>query len=193
MPLTAQRTLPLAATVLLNCVCCAGILDYGDLTFDDHPGKSSWNPSDGSSIYEVSSQDVPPPLNPQCDQLSLALVGDLEGTAANECYPTISHAVNQTGTPPQMDMEFGTEGAVHLEWTGLLANGMSTPAKGTLKMPAEGPNAGLTYCIDDGTFAMFEVAMGSRVYTFSATKLSRGTSCPGTPALGSVRGDYRTQ
>jgi hypothetical protein len=193
MDLSVHRAVLLGIAVASSCVCCATLLDYGDLSFEDTHGKSPWSPVDGASVYEVSNQDVPPPLKPECEQSSLALVGNLEGTKADQCYAMSWHTIDQSTSPASVELEFGTEGKVHLEWTGLISDGVSTPAKGTLKMPAEGPSGGKTYCVDDGTFAMFELDLGVRAYVFSLTKLSSGATCPGTAAQGSVQGDYRTQ
>lgn len=172
---------------------CSGLLAYDDLNFNDDGGEwPHWSPPDAASP-EITPQDVPPPLNAACVQSSVALVGALDGTKADGCFPMSWHTMDQASSPSTMDVEFGTEGKVHLQWTGLLPNGSSTPATGTLKMPVEGASAGKQFCVDTGSFAMFEVGVGERLYVFNLSKLSSGATCPGAAVTGSLQGDYRTQ
>ena len=168
-------------------------MDYDEVGFGDTREWPHWSPVDGATGYEVSAQDVPPPLKPECDETSVAVVGELEGATVDTCFAMSWNSVNQATTPATMDMEFGTEGKVHLQWTGLLSDGMGTTATGTITMPKEGPGAGKQYCVDAGMFAMFEVGLGQRVYTFMLSKLSSGATCPGTAVVGSLQGDFRTQ
>ena len=193
MDASARKPLLLAAAIGAGCVCCTGVLGYDDLGFQEPGEMAHWSPVDGATGYEVSAQDVPPPLNPTCGESTVALLGELEGTQANACFPRSWHTVNQATSPSSMDVEFGTEGKVHLEWNGLLPDGMGTAVTGTLKMPAEGPLAGKQYCVNAGSFAMFEVGLGERLFAFSLTTLASGATCPGTAVTGSLQGDFRTQ
>jgi hypothetical protein len=193
MNVSSCKAVPLTAMIVCSTVGCSGVLGYDDLAFSDDGGEwPHWSPADGS-VPEITAQDVPPPLNSACMQSSVALVGTLEGAKADGCFSMSWHTIDQSVSPSSMEVEFGTEGKVHMQWTGLLSDGMSTPATGTLKMPAEGASAGKQFCVDTGSFAMFEVGLGERVYTFALSKLSSGATCPGTAVAGSLQGDFRTQ
>jgi hypothetical protein len=127
---------------------------------------------------------------PICASHTVELVGMLDGAPANGAYSgpaSYSFANALSGTiPGSFDVQFGTAGALHLQWTTLAADDQTVPASGMLTMPSEGPHAGQTYCLGAGSITPRSQAQGSGM-SFAFSTVASG-ACPGTPVAGSLQG-----
>jgi hypothetical protein len=123
---------------------------------------------------------------PICATNTFELIGSLGGATANGFYagPTSYAFVNalSAAVPGSLDLQFGSAGAMDLQWSVLAADDRAVPATGIMTMPAEGPNATLTYCV---TGSITPRAAGGVSFAFSS--IGAGV-CPGTPVSGSLRG-----
>jgi hypothetical protein len=114
----------------------------------------------------------------------------LDGASANGSYsgPSGYAFVNALGgaSPGTLDASFGSGGALHLQWTTLVADDQTVPATGTLTMPTEGPHAGQVYCVTAATVEPRTAAEGGGT-SFTLSSLAKG-ACPGTSVSGSLEG-----
>lgn len=167
--------------------------------------SSSNGPSGTSPDAGGSGQDATPPLDdsgdppadagaapvcvsdagaPSADEFGFAawctpgnclLEPDFNGAPNVEAYGVGAYAFDGT----TLDADFGTGGHVHMVLGTKPTAGQAVEATGTIKTPAEGPMAGSTLCLGDGTHAqLFVDDGGGQQVRFIARCVS--TSC-GTP------------
>jgi hypothetical protein len=118
-----------------------------------------------------------------CAKGEVHIAGQMGGTQIDQRWPFKGIILNQASNPKNASITFGSGGQISLQWDGLLANGQSAPAKGSILLP-DGPLAGTNYCLGDGsTVKLLESAGELRLR--GATK---GTSCPGSAIDGELEG-----
>jgi hypothetical protein len=182
------------ACAMLCCPACSQVLDYADLSFDTSDVSPPASPvQDGGPTVWEAGGDAPAPVDPSCDATGFALDGFISGETVKSCYARSSYGVNQVGSPAVLETVFGTNGLLHLQWSGNLTDNVVVAVTGALTMPEEGPQAGQQYCVNAGTLQMVTLQGASRYYTFDLVTLSQGPTCPGAAVAGHIAGDFRTQ
>ncbi len=109
--------------------------------------------------------------------------GTIDGTRLLAAYSAARDFrwINASPPPGTLDVGFGTDGHLHLEWQIVVADRQTVPATGAITMPSEGPHAGATYCIAAATLTP-HTATGEGVYV-EVTSLATGP-CPGVGVTG---------
>ena len=88
---------------------------------------------------------------PACGQGEFKLTGTLAGSTVNASYTSVNYAFDQITNPSTLDASFGSGGALHLQWNGIVGNGNTAPATGTLTMAAADPQGGTKFCVGSGS------------------------------------------
>lgn len=125
------------------------------------PDGSTGDDSGSSSGGPMCVSDAGPPSatdfagQPDCPAHTCTLSGTLAGQPVMKSYPrtmSFNFYAGGSGTG-EFDAFFGTSGQVHLEFMGPVSAGQVIASTGASKvtMPMEGPMAGATICLGDGS------------------------------------------
>jgi hypothetical protein len=130
-----------------------------------------------------------------CAQDEFRLVGQLDGQTIDLRESTVNSGggMTQFGTgdfSTQMiaPVEDPTRTKLDLQWAKTIADGETTDASGTLRMPDSGPLASQSYCLGTGTQIHFS-SDGVNLQ-FKLTGITGGTGCAASVA-GELQGCWR--
>jgi hypothetical protein len=127
----------------------AGAADGPAEASDDAPPEAAEAADPAACVSDAGAPKAGDFANvPSCTPGTCALAGSLDGATFSQSYPVVAFTY-ANGVAFQTD--FGTAG--HLDMTApteLISGGTETAA-GSLRMPAEGPRAGVTLCVGNGS------------------------------------------
>ncbi len=108
----------------------------------------------------------------------VSIDGSLDGTNISTSVSFSSSSFQQLSDPSSYDLGFDGGGTLHLEWSGLVADGQTTKATGRVTMPSGEPRAGEELCSSNAALSTDDV--GTRFRFDDLTVCSSGDSVEGS-------------
>jgi hypothetical protein len=151
-----RRAFPLFCATTALLIACGSSSRGGSTPSTDAGASDASDSGDlDSPAAPVCTSDAGAPSATEfagqgdCPKATCTLTGTFDGSPIQQTYARGSQFSFVNGGT--FDVDFGTGGKIHLDFSGAIASGEVANATARITMPSEGPRAGQTLCASSGT------------------------------------------